>query len=59
MGCKEYPFTEKKEVWTRLIALVENCAVCPVLFEIFERLKKHYRDEFKLFKKEYGQYFDL
>lgn len=54
-NCREYPFTHKKEIWTRLINLVENCAVCPVVFEIFERLKKHYGDEFEQYQEEYRE----
>ena len=54
-NCREYPYTDKEEIWTRLINLVENCAVCSVVFEIFERLKKHYRDEFEDYKEEYQE----
>ncbi len=54
-NCREYPFTDKEEILTRLINLVENCAVCPVVFELFERLKKHYRDEFESYKVEYEE----
>jgi hypothetical protein len=54
-NCREYPFTDKEKIWTRLINLVENCAVCPVVFEIFERLKKHYWDEFESYKDEYEE----
>lgn len=54
-NCREYPFTDKEEIWTRLINLVKNCAVCPVVFEIFEKLKRHYRDEFESYKVEYEE----
>lgn len=50
--CREYPFTDKKEVVGRLINLVTNCSVCPVLFEIFKQLKQHYKAEFTRFKAE-------
>lgn len=52
-NCRDYPFTDKKEICTRLINLVESCAICPVVFEIFERLKKYYRNEFGNYKKEF------
>lgn len=52
-SCKEYPFTEKAEITSRLINLVENCKVCPVVYEIFERLKKHYGAEFEDYKTEF------
>ena len=51
-NCREYPFTDKKDISERLINLVHNCSVCPVLFEIFERLKKHYKAEFAAFRAE-------
>jgi Fe-S-cluster containining protein len=52
-NCREYPYTLREEIWSRLINLVKNCAICPVVFEIFERLKKYYGYEFKKYKKEY------
>ena len=48
--CKEYPYTDKEEICTRLINLVGNSEVCPVVFEIFEKLKKHYGNEFEEYK---------
>ncbi|AEF93170.1 protein of unknown function UPF0153 [Desulfotomaculum nigrificans CO-1-SRB] len=51
-NCKEYPYTHKNEIVFRLINLVENCEVCPIVFEIFERLKKIYKDEFKEYKRQ-------
>ena len=54
-NCREYPFTHKDEIGSRLISFVENCAVCPVVFEIFNRLKKYYRDEFEEYKEEYQE----
>ncbi|MEN8906237.1 MAG: YkgJ family cysteine cluster protein [Clostridiales bacterium] len=52
-NCREYPYTDKEEIWSRLINLVENSSVCPIVFEIFERLKKYYGTEFQKYKKEY------
>ncbi|MCL4514471.1 MAG: YkgJ family cysteine cluster protein [Firmicutes bacterium] len=49
-ACREYPFTDKKETVSRLVNLVENCEVCPVVFEIFEKLKKIYKWEFEEYK---------
>lgn len=53
VNCREYPHTHKPEIWARLINLVENSAICPVVFELIERLKKHYWDEFEKYKKNY------
>ena len=54
--CRGFPYTDKKEMVFRLINLVENCRVCPVVFEIFERLKGIYRTEFEEYKKEMAFY---
>ena len=37
--CRSYPHLHKKEFDTRLIQAVRNCSVCPVVFNVFERLK--------------------
>jgi Fe-S-cluster containining protein len=50
--CREYPYTSKADMISRLINLVNNCVICPVIFETFERLKEIYRDEFKKYQKE-------
>ena len=52
-SCRDYPYTNKDEIWSRLINLVHNSEICPVVFEIFERLKKYYKDEFGKYKIEY------
>ncbi len=46
-ACREYPFTDKKDIMGRLINLVMNCEICPVVYEIFERLKEYYADEYE------------
>ena len=46
-NCREYPYTDKDEITCRLINLICNCEVCPIVFEIFERLKEHYEEKFK------------
>jgi len=40
--CKEYPHTNKPERLWSLIGIVESAAVCPVVFEMLERLKAQY-----------------
>ncbi|MPM73927.1 hypothetical protein SDC9_120912 [bioreactor metagenome] len=41
-GCKEYPFTNKPERLFSLLNIVDFASVCPVVFEMLERLKKTY-----------------
>jgi Fe-S-cluster containining protein len=41
-GCRDYPFTNKPERLLSLISIVDFASVCPVVFEMLERLKKTY-----------------
>lgn len=49
-NCREYPYTSKKDMTSRLIGLIHNCEICPVVFELFEELKQHYQAEFRRHK---------
>jgi Fe-S-cluster containining protein len=37
--CRSFPHLHKKEFVFRLMGVVENCAICPIVFNVFERLK--------------------
>ena len=37
--CRSYPHLEKDGFVFHLIGVVQNCAVCPIVFNVFERLK--------------------
>jgi Fe-S-cluster containining protein len=41
-SCKEYPYTNKPGRLWSLLGVVGSASVCPVVFEIIERLKKLY-----------------
>ncbi len=41
-SCKEYPYTDQPERLYSMTNMLANVSVCPVVFEIFERLKKAY-----------------
>lgn len=41
-SCKKYPYTNQPERLSSLLGMLDIIAVCPVAFEIFERLKKEY-----------------
>lgn len=41
-NCKEYPYTNRPERLHSLYAVLDVITVCPVAFEIYERLKKEY-----------------
>ena len=38
-NCRGYPHIQKDEFLTRLIGVIENCSVCPIVFNVYERLK--------------------
>lgn len=38
--CVSYPHLHKKEFWTRLMGVVQNYSVCPIVFNVCEQLKK-------------------
>jgi len=37
--CKSFPHLHKKDFVFRLIRVVENYAICPIVFNVYERLK--------------------
>ncbi len=39
-ACREYPHTDRKRFYQILDLSHKNCETCPVVFEIFEELKK-------------------
>lgn len=43
--CKSFPHTHKKDFSERTIFMIENYGICPIVFNIFERLKHemHFR----------------
>lgn len=41
-NCKDYPYTNRPERLFSLYAVLDAITVCPVAFEIYERLKKEY-----------------
>lgn len=41
-GCREYPFTNKPDRLFSLLNIIEFASVCPVVFEMMERLKSIY-----------------
>lgn len=37
--CRSYPHLHKKEFTSRSMSAIENCPVCPIVFNVFELLK--------------------
>ncbi len=46
-SCRDYPFTDKPERLFSLLGIVESSGVCPVVFEILEKLKQQYRFKYR------------
>jgi uncharacterized protein len=38
--CRSFPHLHKPQSLFRLTGIIENCAVCPIVYNVFERLKK-------------------
>jgi len=38
--CNSYPHLHKKEFIFRLWGVVENCSICPIVFNVYEQLKE-------------------
>lgn len=43
ISCRNYPFIDQPERLFSLLGIVNSTSVCPVVFEIFERLKDEYK----------------
>jgi len=37
--CKSYPHLHKKQFTTRLMGIIENAEVCPIVYNVYEELK--------------------
>ena len=40
--CRLYPYTDQPDRLFSLLSLIESAEVCPIVYEMFERLKKEY-----------------
>lgn len=44
--CKSYPHLHKKEIVFRLMGVVSNYSICPIVFNVYEQLKDELRDNY-------------
>ena len=42
-SCRDYPYTDKPERLFSLSSIVQSTSICPIVFEMFERLKDEYK----------------
>ena len=46
--CESYPHLHKEEFWTRLMGVVQNYSICPIVFNVYEQLKRElWRQDWK------------
>lgn len=38
-NCRSYPYTHKDEFISRTLGVIDNYAICPIVFNLFEQLK--------------------
>ena len=41
-NCRRYPYTDQPDRMGSLLSIIESAEVCPVVYEILERLKEEY-----------------
>jgi len=51
--CRSYPHLHKKNFVFRLMGVVSNCAVCPIVFKVYESLKGELKEDYE------ENYFDV
>ena len=52
-SCKKYPYTDKPDRMGSLLSIIDNASICPVVYEILERLKEEYHFRKRAGKKIY------
>ena len=48
--CKVYPSLDRSDVLCRLNGMMMDYSVCPIVFNVYEKLKEHYRAEYLEYK---------
>jgi uncharacterized protein len=49
--CVSYPHLHKDDFIFRLMTVVENCAICPIAYNVYELLKTEYQRQFKTYRR--------
>ena len=57
--CISYPHLQKKHFASRLIGVINNYSVCPIVFNVYEELKRNLMSEYEEFKEIYDDEFDF
>jgi len=51
--CESYPHLNKNDFVSRLIGVICNYSICPIVFNVYESLKKEFKSEFIKFQNEF------
>ena len=52
--CSSFPHLHKKDFVFRLIGIVNSCSICPIVFNVYELLKKKLKSQFFEFQEFYN-----
>jgi Fe-S-cluster containining protein len=39
-NCRSFPYLHKKDFVFKIINIIDNCSICPIVFNVYERLKE-------------------
>jgi hypothetical protein len=56
VDCASYPHLHKKDFVFRLIGVVNNYSICPIVFNVYEALKNKLKSEFIDFQEEFDEF---
>jgi Fe-S-cluster containining protein len=56
VDCASYPHLHKKDFVFRLIGVVNNYEICPIVFNVYEALKSKLKSEFIDFQEEFDEF---
>jgi len=54
--CASYPHLHKKDFVFRLIGVVNNYSICPIVFNVYEALKSKFKSEFIDFQEDFADF---
>jgi len=55
VDCKSFPHIHKKHFTSRLIGVIYNYSICPIVFNVYEELKSNLKNEFIDFQEIFGE----
>lgn len=56
VDCKSFPHIHKKQFTTRLIGVIQNYSICPIVFNVYEELKNNLKPDFIEFQEVFGEF---